>query len=226
MNFLKDITFMKSKKGLLLQILIVFLPPMFVLKSVYLLWGITVSLPLAWIMLYLRNKSWKDVGFRKPEHIDLLLRTTLIATAILLPLSYAATHAIQILIGATPNLEAFDVIRGNMTALAGGLVIAWIFGAFIEEFLFRGFLLNTLYEMFSLEGHPKWITWTAAILVTSFFTGIGHYYQGIAGMIGTGLIAVGFSVIYLMNRRNLWSCILAHGLYDTVALVLVYWSVR
>jgi membrane protease YdiL (CAAX protease family) len=175
-------------------------------------------------MLCLRNKSWKDVGFRKPERIGLLLLTTLIATAILLPLSHLAIHAVKTLTGQTPNLEVFEALRGDITALAGGLVIAWIIGAFVEEFLFRGFLLNTLCELFSQEGCPLRITWTVAVFVTSVFTGIGHYYQGIAGMIGAGFIAVGFSAIYLMNRRNLWSCILAHGLYDTVAFVLVYWG--
>jgi len=211
-----------SKPGLALQILIVFLPPVFVLQSVFLFPAMIVSLALAWIMLRRRGKTWKDVGFYKSAHPGRLLLITLIATVILFPVSHAAIRMVKIITASTPNLEAFGILHGNIAALAGGLVIAWIFGAFIEELLFRGFLLNTLYDLFSQKNCPHWITWMAAIVVTAIFTGTGHLYQGIVGMIGTGLIAIGFSAIYLLNRRNLWSCILAHGLYDTVAFVLVY----
>jgi membrane protease YdiL (CAAX protease family) len=213
----------ESKRGLLLQIILVLLPPIFFLENEYLLLPAMISsLALAWGMFRLRNKTWKDVGFRKPEHIGRLLLITLIATAILFPVSSAVIHIVKEITGAVPNLEAFEVIRGNLAALAAGLVIAWVFGAFIEEFLLRGFLLNTLNELFSKKGCPQWLTWTVAVLITSVFAGIGHTYQGIVGIIGTGFCAVGFSAIYLMNRRNLWSCILAHGLYDTIAFILVY----
>ena len=214
--------FWKSKTGLLLQIFLVFLPPAFLLKSIYLFPVILFSTALAWAMLRLQNKTWKDAGFRKPEYIGRLLFITLIALAVWFPLSSAVIHAVKTFTGTIPNLDAFRVIQDNVAALAAGLVIAWIFGAFFEELLFRGFLLNTVCEVFSKEGCPQWITWTCAVLITSVFAGVGHFYQGIVGMIGTGFIAIGFSIIYLMNRRNLWSCILAHGLYDTVAFVLVY----
>ena len=212
----------ESKPGLVLQVLVVLLPPVFFLKDAYLLVGISFSLLLAWAMLRLQNKTWKDVGLRRPEHFGRLLLLTLIVTAILLPLSHSAIVAVKTLMAQTANLEAFEKIRGNITALVAGLVVAWIFGAFVEELLLRGFLLNTLYTVFAKGGCWLWIPWTLAVLITSIVTGIGHFYQGIVGMIGTGLIALGFSAVYLMNRRNLWSCILAHGLYDTVGLILVY----
>ena len=214
-----------TKWGLLLQIFLVFLPPIFFLKSAYLLLGLLFSTLLAWGMLRLRGKTWKDVGLCKPKHIGRMVFITLIATAILLPLSNFVKHGIIALTETVPNLEAFEAMQGNIVALAGGLAVAWIFGSFLEEFLFRGFLLNTLYELFSNKECPKWVTWTVAVLITSVFTGIGHFYQGIVGMIGTGFIAVGFASIYLINRRNLWSSILAHGLYDTVAFVLVYLAI-
>jgi membrane protease YdiL (CAAX protease family) len=218
-----NIKYLESKRGLALQIILVFLPPIFFLQSEYLLLlAMIFSLALAWGVLRLRNKTWKDVGFRKPERLGRLLLITLIATAILFPVSSAVIHLVKEITGTAPNLEAFEIIRGNLAALAVGLVIAWIFGAFIEEFLLRGFLLNTLYELFSKGGYPKWFTWTVAVLITSIVAGIGHSYQGIVGIVGTGFCAVGFGAIYLMNRRNLWSCILAHGLYDTIAFVLVY----
>ena len=217
-----NIKFFESRLGLLLQISIVFLPPVFLLKNVYLLLGMFISVLLVWAMLHLQNKTWRDVGFRKPEHFGRLLFITLIATAILFPVSHMVIDTVKTLTGTVPDLGAFEVLRGNIAALVGGLVIAWIFGAFIEEFLFRGFLLNTLYKVLATEDCPQWFTWSVAVFITSVVVGIGHSYQGIVGMIGTGFIAIGFSVIYLLNRRNLWSCILAHGFYDTAAFILVY----
>ncbi len=38
----------------------------------------------------------------------------------------------------------------------------------------------------------------------------------------TGLIGLVLAVAYLRLGRNLWVVILAHGLYDTVGLVMVY----
>lgn len=215
--------------GLLLKILFVLLPPVFFLRSespLLLLLGLFLSTLLAWGMLRLRNKTWNDVGFRKPENIGRLVLVTLVATTVLIPLSFVAKHVVMIITETAPNLDVFKVIQGNIPALMAGLVTAWIFGAFLEEFLFRGFLQNSLAELLSIKGCPRWIAWTGAVLVTSVLTGIGHYYQGITGMVVAGFIAMGFSVIYLMNRRNLWSCILSHGLYDTGAFLLVYGGVH
>jgi membrane protease YdiL (CAAX protease family) len=149
----------------------------------------------------------------------------LIATAILFPLSSVIKQVVINLTGTMPNLENFSAIHGNFTALAVGLLVAWFFGAFLEEFFFRGFLQNTLHTFCSKIGCPQWIAWTIAVLATSVCTGIGHFYQGITGMLTAGFIAIGFSVIYLINRRNLWASILAHGLYDTVAFLFVYWGI-
>jgi len=219
---LTNTMFWYSKKGILLQVLIVLTPPVFFLKSSLLLLGLFFSALLAWGMLRLCNKKWKDVGLYNPENTGRLIFVTLIATAILFPLSSALKQVVINLTGAMPNLGNFSAIRGNFLALAVGLLVAWFFGAFLEEFLFRGYLQNTLHIFCSKVGCPQWVAWTIAILATSACTGIGHFYQGITGMLTAGFIAVGFSVIYLINRRNLWASILAHGVYDTVAFLFVY----
>ena len=222
---LTNTIFWESKKGILLQVLLVLIPPVFFLKSPLLLLGLFFSTLLAWGMLRLCNKRWKDVGLYKPKNIGRLILVTLIATAILFPLSSVVKQVVINLTGTMPNLENFSAIRGNFVALAVGLLVAWFFGAFLEEFFFRGYLQNTLHTFCSKVGCSQWIAWTIAVLATSVCTGIGHFYQGITGMLTAGFIAIGFSIIYLINRRNLWASILAHGLYDTVAFLFVYWGI-
>ena len=225
LNKLANTMFWESKKGISLQVLLVLIPPVFFLKSTFLLLGLFISTLLAWGMLRLRNKRWKDVGLHKPENVRRLLLVTVIATAILFPLSSAVKQMVIYLTGAMPNLEDFSAIHGNLAALAVGLFVAWFFGAFLEEFFFRGYLQNALHTFCSKIGCSHWVAWTMAILATSVCTGIGHFYQGITGMLTAGFIAVGFSVIYLINRRNLWASMLAHGVYNTVAFLFVYWGI-
>jgi hypothetical protein len=59
---LTNTIFWESKKGILLQVLLVLIPPVFFLKSPLLLLGLFFSTLLAWGMLRLRNKKWKDAG--------------------------------------------------------------------------------------------------------------------------------------------------------------------
>jgi uncharacterized protein len=52
--------------------------------------------------------------------------------------------------------------------------------------------------------------------------GLGHYYKGPAGILDSGMAGVILGVAYLMSGRNIWTCVLAHGLIDTFALSAAY----
>ena len=69
--------------------------------------------------------------------------------------------------------------------------------------------------------NPK-VAWTISLIAVSFVFGLGHIDQGITGqvenMIDGGLLAV----IFLATGCNLWAAIVAHGLTDTIDLVLLY----
>ncbi len=59
-----------------------------------------------------------------------------------------------------------------------GLVVVWVFGAFGEEMLFRGFLINAFYKLLSANYFNDRIRWGLSLLVTSILVGFGHSYQG------------------------------------------------
>ena len=97
------------------------------------------------------------------------------------------------------------------------LLFVWVFAAFGEEIGYRGYLLRRSLHAF---GQTRWAT-ALALLVASAAFGIGHFYKGGAGMLestGSGLILGG---IYLFSRR-LWASTIAHGLNDTLAILLIY----
>lgn len=81
----------------------------------------------------------------------------------------------------------------------------------LEEILFRGFL----FLMF-LQFNPD--PWNAA-LWTSVLFAMGHAYQGIGGVLATGIMGytAAASVIY---TGTLWPAIIAHTVYDMLTVLM------
>lgn len=60
------------------------------------------------------------------------------------------------------------------------------------------------------------------VLQTSFLFGVGHYHQGLTGLIDTAISTLILGALYVWSGRNLWAPILAHGLTDTIAIVVTF----
>jgi len=220
---IRSSSFWKSRPGIMLQVIIILLPSAVLLKSGNLLLaGLLLSVLLAWQGLRLQQLKWTHVGLKRPSCLLKVMIITIIATLALILLSYILRPVITSLTGEAPNLEAFNVLEGNINALLVGLLIVWICGAFGEEMLFRGFMLNALYKILPDHLFNDRIRWGLSLLLTSALTAFGHMYQGITGMILTGIIGFCFGLIYLFSKRNLWPSILTHGLYDTFAFILLF----
>jgi membrane protease YdiL (CAAX protease family) len=98
------------------------------------------------------------------------------------------------------------------------LLVAWTFAAFGEEMSYRGYLLTRAAD---LGGRSSTAWWLAMIVVAILF-GFGHYYKGPAGVADSTYSGLVLGSAYLLSGRNLWTAILAHGISDTVAVVLVF----
>jgi hypothetical protein len=83
---------------------------------------------------------------------------------------------------------------------------------------YRGYLLNRLTDLF---GH-NWIGWVVSSIVCATFFGLDHVYQGITGIAVAFLFGLLFTGLYLVGQRNLWLPIIAHGVIDTVGLMLIF----
>jgi uncharacterized protein len=218
-----DHIFWTSRLGLLLQIVIVLIPSaIFINSGTLILIGLFISVFLSWIGLRLQKRKWSDVGLKKPFDIRKVCLISIFSTIVLIPFTFLLRHFVTSIIHQSPNLVAFKAVKGNPLALLIGLGIVWIFGAFGEEMFFRGFLLNSLYKLLPNRYFNNNFKWGLSLLITSVLVGFGHSYQGVTGMILTGIIGCCFGLIYLKNKQNLWANILAHGFYDTVAFVIVF----
>jgi membrane protease YdiL (CAAX protease family) len=185
--------------------------------------GIPTSLGLAWLALRLRGAGWADVGLRRGVSLVRLLITVPLATIALMVLTILLGSLLASATGQTPDLSRFESLNGNMMALMSWLAIVWTIAAFGEEMLFRGLLLNSLFDLFRTHARRGW-AWVLALLLTAAVFGAAHAYQGVAGVLLSGFIGLGFGVVYVTTRRNLWAAILTHGLYDTVGFVILFIS--
>ncbi len=98
------------------------------------------------------------------------------------------------------------------TALDKSLwVIMSLAAGICEEASFRGFVLTKL---------NLWIkNWWLTSLVSSLFFGLGHLYQGVGGVILTGIYGLLFCLLFIW-RKSLFPGILAHTLQDAIALLI------
>jgi membrane protease YdiL (CAAX protease family) len=69
------------------------------------------------------------------------------------------------------------------------------------------------------DGHAAWI---AALVLSSVLFGWGHTEQGVSGWIQEGLSGLLLGILFLATKRNLAVPIVAHGISNTLAFVLIY----
>jgi membrane protease YdiL (CAAX protease family) len=121
-----------------------------------------------------------------------------------------------------PDLRPFLSMREHPAELAGWIAIAWTTAAFGEEIVFRGYLLPHM----SPVRRVGRAGWAVGIVLSSALFGLAHSYQGAGGGIASGVVGAVFATGLVIGRRSLWRTIIAHGLFDTVSLILLFLTLR
>ena len=98
--------------------------------------------------------------------------------------------------------------------------VVWFGAALGEELLMRGYVLNRLVNFFGDSKLSKF----AALSVQAFIFGLLHAYQGLPGIIGTGMVALIFGTIYFSANQRLFPVIIGHGIINTISLTAYYLS--
>ena len=104
---------------------------------------------------------------------------------------------------AMKRIESIKVAPSTRGELAVFVLVAITAGIW-EELLYRGFLIWFLAPLAGIGG---------AIVLSSLIFGIGHAYQGPAGVVRTGFIGLGFAVLYVLSG-TLWWLMAAHAMVD------------
>ena len=138
--------------------------------------------------------------------------------AVLLAYSPVADKIATRLVDKPPTLGAFRALQQSRTKLVLGIVVAWVLGGFLEELAFRGIVLRSIRGLAS--------TWLVAPVATGIAiaaaavgAGLVHLYQGRRAVVIVTQLSVLLGVLFVVSGYNLWTVIVCHGLYDTIAFI-------
>jgi len=190
------------------------LPKMPVIERAWVGFAIVVAI-IAWLRL--RGANLRDYGFKAPKPLWRILLIAIVGAIIAIIVSTATDPIIARWFGET-DTTVFDGVEGNLGLYLYLLPFVWLFAAFGEEFFYRAFLMSGVAHL--LGGGRA--AWGFALFFQAVLFGFGHEYQGIGGMIGTGLYGLVYGVIYLVAGRNIWAPAIAHGLLNTLGFTLMY----
>ena len=179
---------------------------------------------LGWVSLRLRNGGWKAAGLIRPNSWWKTVALAVSAAVVLQLGSELVVSPLASRIWPGPQ-HVSEVMASTALGLKQALTILaviWTFAAFGEELSYRGYLLSRVADIFGRSNAG----YVVGMLVVAVLFGLGHYYKGPAGVVDSTYSGLVLGCVYLLSRRNLWAAILAHGISDTFALLVVFmgWS--
>ena len=172
------------------------------------------------LSIRLREGCFAAIGVTRPKSWLRTIGYGAITAIVVLAVGQFVTEPLAHAVGLHQNRELKDTLgplAGHPWNVAKGLLIIWTFAAFGEEISYRRYLLGRAADV----GNRTTLSYWIALLVVSMLFGIGHYYQGPAGIFTTACDGFMIGTAYLLTRRNLWVAVIAHGLIDTIGIVLL-----
>jgi len=170
---------------------------------------------VGWMSLRLRRSSWRTVGFAWPASWPRAVAIGVAGGALMVLLELFVTHRLLSAWLGPPDLSDFSNVTGNVGNFMLLLAVVWLLAAVGEELVYRGYLMNRAAGLIG----ANWVL--SAVLVSVVF-GFSHLDQGLTGMLENTLNGVILAIPYLVSGRNLVAPILAHGVQDTIDVLLIY----
>lgn len=189
-------------------------------------WLPTPTIPIfavAWVSLWLRRLGWRGVGL----NANGLSWWLTLLIGLVGGIGYQVLDVLVIapvlerITGVPIDLSQFDILQGNLLLTIIALALSWTMAAFGEEMVFRGYLLHRLADLFQYVEQR----WMLAVVLSAVIFSIGHFYQGITGVMDAFLAGIFLGGLYVFSRRNLWLPILTHGVINTAGFLLLYWGI-
>ena len=180
-----------------------------------------VILVMLAVSLLIRHEKLSVLGFKKPKSWPALVGIAL-ASAVLLQLFDAGIQMsiLNRLTGTTIHNSGITTLQGNPQQLLLYLALSWTLAALGEEIVYRGYLQKLLIDLF--DGRALGVA--VAIGFSSLLFGLAHTEQGIVGVVVTAVDALFFCLLKLKFDNNLWVTILAHGFYNSLGVIIFYFT--
>lgn len=177
----------------------------------------TITFGIVLLTKWVFNWAWRDLGLARPES---WWKSSLVGVIVFITLVIFSQTMVPVFVEFSGPTETDHLLplQNNLPKLINILIVSWITSAFLEEVIFRGFLINSLDIIF---GENIWSPWVS-VFMSSVIFGLIHAYQGFTGILVTGSIGLIFGIAYLFNGRRIWPLIVVHGLVDTIFYINMY----
>ncbi|HWZ83667.1 MAG TPA: CPBP family intramembrane glutamic endopeptidase [Terriglobales bacterium] len=174
---------------------------------------------LGWMSLRLRGLGWRAVGLTRWRSWPVTIAVGVGLGAALEAFQLLVTQPIlSRLVGKEPDLDLFLMLTGNIKVTLLFIALSWTLAAFGEELFWRGYLMNRVADLF---GRTRGV-WVVSLVIVNIVFGLAHGYQGLTGWIEEGLAGIFLGLMYLRTGSNLCVPIIAHGVSDTIDMILLF----
>jgi membrane protease YdiL (CAAX protease family) len=171
------------------------------------------------ILLWVRKISWSSIGLRIHLNWKITILWGIAAGLLLEGFELFVSQPLLVkYLGKQPDLELFRMLTGNLKVTLVFIGLAWTLAAFGEELVYRGYLMNRVADLMNRTRGA----WIVSLIAVHVAFGLAHAYQGITGVLDEGLQGLLLGMIYLRTGRNLAVPIVAHGVCDTIDVVLIF----
>lgn len=119
---------------------------------------------------------------------------------------------------AAAQTRAWGFLKGNLVAYLQWMGLIWLFAAIGEELFYRGLLMHRLEHILG-GGH---VAVVAAIGLQALLFGLLHLDTGAVQIVQSTFTGLIQGIAFYAFRRRLLPLILAHGLWDSYGLTLLF----
>jgi uncharacterized protein len=170
---------------------------------------------IACALIWLRSERLADIGLKRPRSWLRTIGIGVVLAAVFFVAMYLSEKA-----GFHRELSRFSALQGNLHLTLIVVFYVLIGAGFYEEFMFRGFLMQSLAMFFGGSRAAWWV----ALIIQALLFGASHAYQNPLGMLITGTLGFLLGFLVIISGRNLWAAIIAHALFDASRSVLFYFT--
>jgi len=169
------------------------------------------------ITLWAKKWDWKYFGLTRPDWQKTISKAFLFSIVLFVLTETLMQPFLELYFGKI-DLSEVSFIEGNLKYFVIFIILGWISGGFCEEMIYRGYVVKRLAIIFGDTNK----TWLLSAVIASVAFGFAHSYQGPTGIINAIMIGFIFALIFICNRTNLMLTVLTHGIYNTIAITLIY----
>lgn len=174
---------------------------------------------VVWLYLKYDRTSFSEIGFSLSKFkAQAILYGIVTAILILTFLQLVFFPVIETIISfPETDVEMYNKLPGNTSFYIIMLAMGWIIGGLYEEIVFHGFIFFQLKKVITGKYRAQ-----ISFIITSVIFGLYHLQLGPADALNAFLVGVGYHLLALQFRGNLWYSIICHGTYNSIVITLLY----